>query len=36
MKNVSIDFDLYEGNVEYLPNRYQEVSCNIIFDVKKG
>ena len=30
---MSIDFELYEGNVEDLPPVYQEVSCRIIFDV---
>ena len=36
MKNVRIDFELYEGNVEDLPTGYQEVSCHIIFDVNMG
>ena len=36
MINVRIDFKLYEGNVEYLPTGYQEVSFHIIFDVKMG
>ena len=36
MKNVRIDFELYEGNIEDLPQGYQETSCHIIFDVKIG
>ena len=36
MKKVRIDFELYEGTVEYLPPGYQEVSYHIIFDVKMG
>ena len=34
MKKVRNAFELYEGNVEYIPPGYQEVSCHIIFDVK--
>ena len=33
MKKVRNAFELYEGNVEYIPPGYQEVSCHIIFDV---
>ena len=33
MKFSRIDFEIYEGNVEYLPPVYQEVSCHIIFGV---
>ena len=36
MKNVIIAFELYEGNVEDLPPRYQEVNCHIIFDANMG
>ena len=36
MKNVRVYFEIYEGNVEYLPPRYQEVSCHIIFGVNMG
>ena len=36
MKFSRIDFEIYEGNVEYLPPVYQEVSCHIIFYVKMG
>ena len=36
MKNVRIAFELYGGNVEKLPLGYQEVSCQIIFNVKMG
>ena len=36
MKNVTIYFELYEGNVEDFPPRYQDVSCHIMFDVKMG
>ena len=35
-KNARIDFEIYEGNVEDLPPRYQGVNCHIIFDVKMG
>ena len=35
-KNARIDFELYEGNVEDLPPRYQGVNFHIIFDVKMG
>ena len=33
---MRISFGLYEGNVEDLPPRYQEVGCHVIFDVKMG
>ena len=33
MKNVRIDFEPYEGNVEEFTTRYQKMSCHIIFDV---
>ena len=36
MKNVNIDFEIDESNVEDLPPGYQEVSCHIIFDLKIG
>ena len=36
MKNSRIASEPYDGSVEYLPPRYQEVSCHIIFDVKMG
>ena len=36
MKHERIAFELYEGNVEDLPPRYQEVSCHIIFDINMG
>ena len=36
MKNVRIAFEIYEVNVEDLNPVYQEVSCNIIFDVNMG
>ena len=35
-KYARIDFELYEGNVEDLPPRYQGVNFHIIFDVKMG
>ena len=34
MKNVRIDFELYEDNVEDIPPGYQEVIFHLIFDVK--
>ena len=36
MKNSRIASEPYDGIVEDLPPRYQEVSCHIIFDVKMG
>ena len=33
---MSIAFELYEVDVEYLPPGYQEVICHIIFDVNMG
>ena len=35
-KNVSVVFEFYEVNAEYLTHGYQEVSCHIIFYVKMG
>ena len=35
-ENVRIAFEIDEGNLEDLPPRYQEVSCDIIFDVNMG
>ena len=36
MKNLRVDFEIYEGNLEDLTPGYQEVSFHIIFDVKMG
>ena len=36
MKNVRIDFEPYEGNVEDLPTVYQELICHIIVNVNTG
>ena len=33
MENMSIDFEIYEDNVEDLTLIYQEVSFHIIFDI---
>ena len=36
MKNVRINLEFYKGNLEDLHTGYQEVSCQIIFDVNMG
>ena len=34
MKNVRPAFEVFEGGIEQLPSRYQEIKCRMIFDVK--
>ena len=36
MKNVRPAFEAFEGGVEQLPSRFQEIKCHMIFDVKIG
>ena len=36
MKNVRPEFDIFEGNKEDLPIRFQMIKCHMIFDVKLG
>ena len=36
MKNVRLAFEVFEGGIEQLPSRYQEIRCHMIFDVKIG
>ena len=36
MKNVRPAFEVFEGGIEQLPSRYQEIKCHKIFDVKVG
>ena len=36
MKNVRPAFEAYEGNKEDLPPGYQQIKCQMIFDIKLG
>jgi len=36
MKNVRIAFEEFEGGVSAIPPGYQEIRCNMIFDIKMG
>ena len=36
MKNVTPAFEAFEGSVEQLSSRFQEIKCHIIYDVKIG
>ena len=36
MKNVRPAFEVFEGGVEQLPSRFQEIKCHMIFDIKIG
>ena len=36
MKNLRPAFDAYEGNKEDLPPGYQQIKCQMIFDIKLG
>ena len=36
MKNVRPAFEVFEGSVEQLPSGFQEIMCQMIFDVKIG
>ena len=36
MKNVPPVFEAYESNKEDLPPGYQQIKCNMIFDIKLG
>ena len=34
MKNVRVEFEVFEGDITTLPNNFSEVKCHMIFDIK--
>ena len=36
MKNIRLDFEVWERDISELPPGYQKITCQMIFDVKMG